>query len=169
MEWVNSLDDKNNPFIDNPDVLHNDGFDIKREPEPFIENGEIDTSDNSAWLNHFNGNSKSHHIIMFAGEYEYETDTLRKQTKDEAFFASFNLINFSENKIARGVDIYNASVGIIEDGCGKEDKGCFGYPSGCIKYANCDVLAMYWKKPESYGSDMELNVELKVQKIRIRK
>ena len=165
MEWVNSLDDKNNPFIDNPDILHTGGFDLEREPEPFIENGEIDINDYE-WLNHFNGNSKSHHIIMFAGEYEYETDTLRKRTKDEAYFASSDFIDFSDNKIVRGMNFYDASVGMIEDRCGKEDKGCFGYPSGCIKYANCDILAKYWKKRESgAGNDMELNVKLKVQRI----
>ena len=164
MEWVNSLDDKNNPFKDNSDILHTGGFDLEREPEPFIENGEIDINDYE-WLNHFNGNSKSHHIIMFAGEYEYETDTLRKRTKDEAYFASSDFIDFSDNKIVRGMNFYDASVGVIEDRCGKEDKGCFGYPSGCLKYANCEVIARYWKKRESYGSDMELNVELKVRKL----
>ena len=154
--------------MDDPDIIHDDGFNLNRKPETYNEHEEDNgiqeeaTSKQYNWLSNFKGNSKNHYIIMFAGECVYETDTLKKH---ERFTASSNAIDFSKNNIAKGISKYMAYDGIIEDGCQKDSKGCFGYPTGCIHYANCDILARYEKSREHRGGDNEIYVELKVRYI----
>ena len=125
-----------------------------------LENNQEEVSSNGHdWIDDFQSNDKNLHVIMYAGKYEYETDTLKKH---KTSFSSFEAIDFSKVNIAKGVDENIANQGLFEDGCGK-DKGCFGSPSGCINYANCEVLVTYRKVLEEFGDDDEIYFELKVQ------
>ena len=95
---------------------------------------------------------------MYAGEYTYETDILQKNSVS---IPSSNVIDFAKYNIIKGINYPNF---IHEKGCG-EEKGCFAYPSGCIKYATCSLLATYEiTKFENarHGTIHQLYVELKV-------
>ena len=53
---------------------------------------------------------------------------------------------------------------LYEKGCGTE-KGCFGFPSGCIQYATCKLLVTYKKiAPSSatLGKRPTLRMQMKV-------
>ena len=131
--------------------------------KPYISrnlgNNEEDVSLNDHdWIIEFTNNFKTQHVIMYAGEYEYETDTLQKH---KISFSSSEAVDFSNVNIANGVNESHALQGLLEIGCGKQ-KGCFGYPPGCINYANCEVLVTYRNGMDKYGKE-EIHFELKVR------
>ena len=113
------------------------------------------------WMYAFNNNDTRHYVIMYAGEYTYKTDKLQKEMVS---IPSSDVIDFTKLNIVKGIPSSDFMHGLYEEGCGKE-KGCFAFPSGCIKYATCNLLITYKivsYKSDEHGSINKLYVELKV-------
>ena len=127
--------------------------------------------DTPAWMKDFNHNSHLHHVIMYAGEYDMVRDVLKKS---KISHPSAQVIDFTKTQIVSAkasimkdgglyekgsVNVFTAhgthsrptpgasikeEGRIYEKGCGTE-KGCFGFPRGCIQYATCKLLVTYKK------------------------
>ena len=122
------------------------------------------------WMKDFNHNSHLHHVIMYAGEYDMVRDVL-KQSKIS--HPSAQVIDFTKTQIvnakasikeAKESSSIKEDDGLYEKGCGTE-KGCFGFPSGCIQYATCKLLVTYKKSAPSsatLGKRPTLRMQMKV-------
>ena len=123
------------------------------------------------WMKDFNHNSHLHHVIMYAGEYDIDRDVLKKS---KISHPSAQVIDFTKTQIVSAKASIKegggakASIkedgGLYEKGCGTE-KGCFGFPRGCIQYATCKLLVTYKKiTPSSatLGKRTTLLMQMKV-------
>ena len=117
--------------------------------------------DTPGWMKDFNHNSHLHHVIMYAGEYDMARDVLKKS---KISLSSAQVIDFTKTQVVSAKASIKEDGELYEKGCGTE-KGCFGFPRGCIQYATCKLLVTYRKiAPSSatLGKRPKLRMQMKV-------
>ena len=106
------------------------------------------------WIYEFNNNGTLHYILMVAGEYDAKTDRLQDH-KDNRIMSA-DVVDFTQHKIVKSV--YNPLTfhPKLERGCG-ENKGCFGYPYGCVEMESCTLLATF-----NYNEQNRIHIQMQV-------
>ena len=125
-----------------------------------VDHDEMDL-DTPAWMKDFNHNSHLHHVIMYAGEYDIDRDVLKKS---KISHPSAQVIDFTKTQVVNAKASIKEDGILYEKGCGTE-KGCFGFPRGCIQYATCKLLVTYKKitpSSDTLGNRPRLQMQMKV-------
>ena len=114
------------------------------------------------WMYEFNNNGTHHFVLLAAGEYNSRTGRLTDHQRNRV--PSFDVVDFAKLYNVEGVGDPLTVHPWLEKGCGNEagEKGCFGYPYDCVRYASSKLLATYKKN----GNRLSMQLQVRYQYFR---
>ena len=114
------------------------------------------------WMYEFNNNATRHYVLLAAGEFNSRTGRLTDHQRNRV--PSLDVVDFSKLYNVEGVADPLTVHPWLEKGCGNQEgeKGCFGYPYDCVRYASCRLLATYKKN----GNRLSMQLQVRNQYFR---
>ena len=102
------------------------------------------------------------YVLLAAGEFNSRTGRLRDHQRNRV--PSLDVVDFSKLYNVEGVADPLTVHPWLEKGCGNQEgeKGCFGYPYDCVRYASCKLLATYKKN----GNRLSMQLQVRNQYFR---